>query len=283
MRKKNALILIDVQYDFTNPKGALFVPGAVEDCKRTANFILNNVSEIDYMATTLDSHILNDIAHPSFWMDKDGNQPNPFTVISAQDVRDGKWIARFYTVNKVLDYLESLATQGEFVHVIWPTHCLIGSTGHAIDDIVFDAIMKYQHSGKSCQFVTKGTHPLTEHFGAFKAQVPIAGQPATELNMNLLKTLAEYENVYLAGQAKSHCVATTLKQALEFQPELAKKIIVLEDCMSNVPGGPVPSDPSLTFASIAQPIYDKAKADGVRFAVSTQVQMGQKSQSHSLV
>ena len=80
MRKKNALILIDVQYDFTNPKGALFVPGAVEDCKRTANFILNNVDEIDYMATTLDSHILNDIAHPSFWMDKDGNQPNPFTL-----------------------------------------------------------------------------------------------------------------------------------------------------------------------------------------------------------
>jgi nicotinamidase-related amidase len=282
MKKKNALILIDVQYDFTNPKGALFVPGAVEDCKRTASFILNNVDEIDYMATTLDSHQLNDIAHPSFWSDKDGNQPTPFTVISAQDVLDGKWTPRFYTVSKVSDYLSTLEKEGRFVHLVWPPHCLIGSTGHAIDDVVFEAIKKYQHSGKSCQFVTKGTHPLTEHFGAFQAQVPIPGQPSTELNMGLLKTLAEYENVYLAGQAKSHCVATTLDQALEYLPELAKKIIVLEDCMSDVPGGPVPSNPSLTFGSIAQPIYDKAKAAGVRFAVSTQVQMGQKNQTHTL-
>lgn len=279
-RKKNALILIDVQYDFTNPKGALFVPGAVEDCKRTANFILNNVDEIDYLATTLDSHIVNDIAHPSFWEDKDGNNPAPFTVISAQDVRDGKWVAKFTTVSKALSYLEALEAQAEFVHVIWPQHCLIASKGHAMDEIVFDAIVKYQYTGKACQFVTKGTHPMTEHFGAFKAQVPIAGQPQTELNMQLLKTLAEYDNVYLAGQAKSHCVATTLKQALEFEPELAKKIIVLEDCMSNVPGGPVAG---VTFAELAQPIYEKAKAAGVRFELSTQVQLGQKSSTHSLV
>lgn len=283
MRKKNALILIDVQYDFTNPKGALFVPGAVEDCKRTASFILNNIDEIDYMATTLDSHVENDIAHPSFWKDKDNNDPSPFTVISAQDVRDGKWTPKFVSINRVLEYLDTLEKEGRFVHVIWPTHCLIGSPGAAIDDLVFQAMRKYQHSGKGCQFVTKGAHPLTEHFGAFRAQVPIPGQPTTELNMSLLKTLSEYENVYLAGQAKSHCVATTLDQALEHLPELAKKIIVLEDCMSDVPGGPVPSNPSLTFASIAQPIYDRAKAAGVRFAVSTQVQMGQKNQTHSLV
>lgn len=39
-RKKNALLIIDAQYDFCNPNGSLFVPGAVEDNKRLANFIL---------------------------------------------------------------------------------------------------------------------------------------------------------------------------------------------------------------------------------------------------
>lgn len=273
--KKNALLIIDAQFDFCNPNGTLFVPGSEEDCQRIAKLIVDNVDNIDYMAATLDSHKQNDIAHPSFWKDKDGNHPNPFTVITAQDVRDGKWISRFTAPQTALQYLDALQAQGEFVHVIWPTHCLMGSKGHAIEEVVFEAIKTYEHSGKSCQLVTKGTHPFTEHFGAFRAQVPIPGVESTNLNLPLLKTLSEYENVYLAGQAKSHCVATTLKQALEYAPELAKKIIVLEDCMSNVPGGPAAG---VTFEQLAQPIYDDARAKGVRFTTSTQVKMSAKPQ-----
>lgn len=272
-KKKNALILIDVQYDFCNPNGALFVPGSVEDCQRTAKFILDNVDGIDYMVSTLDSHIDNDIAHPSFWMDKDGNHPAPFTVIFAKDVVDGKWVSKCCAPKTAIDYVKALETEGKFVHVIWPPHCLIGSPGAAIDETIFQAIRKYTKTGKNCQFVSKGANPLTEHFGAFQAQVPLAYDPSTGVNMNLLKTLAEYQNVYLAGQAKSHCVATTLSQALEFKPELAQKIIVLEDCMSSVPGGPDPSNASLTFDKLAQPIYDKAKAAGVRFTTSAQVKL----------
>lgn len=281
-RKKNALLIIDTQFDFCNPNGTLFVPGSPEDNQRLAKFILNNVDEIDYMATTLDSHHLNDIAHPSFWKDKNGNNPTAFSVISAQDVRSGIWTPRFYAPQVILKYLDALEAQGEFPHVIWPTHCLIGSKGHAIDDVVFDAIKAYEYKGKSCQFVTKGTHPLTEHFGAFRAQVPIPGVSSTDVNMDLLKTLAEYENIYLAGQAKSHCVANTLKQALQYVPDLAKKFIILEDCMSNVPGGPVPSNPSLTFEVLAQPIYDDARKAGVRFSTSVQEKLGQSSSAHAL-
>ena len=282
-RKKNALLIIDAQVDFCDPKnGALFVPGAVEDNKRLASFILSNLDEIDYMAATLDSHHLIDIAHPHFWKDKDGKSPNPFTVISAQDVRDGKWTSKFYAPQQVLKYLDDLQAQGEFVHVIWPAHCLIGSAGHAIDGIVFDAIKAFdaEKGAAGCVFVTKGTHPLTEHFGAFRAQVPIPNNPSTEVNFSLLKVLAEYDNVYLAGQAKSHCVANTLKQALQYQPDLAKKFIVLEDCMSSVsPGGPAPN---ITWEQHAQPIYDDAKAKGVRFSTSVNEKLGQNSTKHAL-
>lgn len=280
MKKKNALLIIDAQYDFCNPNGKLFVPGAEEDNKRLASFILKNINEIDYMATTLDSHYPIDIAHPKFWKDSVGNNPSPFSVITAQDVRDGKWTPRFYHIAKVLDYLDALQTEGEFAHVIWPEHCLIGSKGHAIDDIIFDAIKAYEYTGKFCVKVTKGTHPLTEHFGAFRAQVPIPNEPSTQTNLALLQTLSEYETVYLAGQAKSHCVANTLKQALECVPDLAKKIVVLEDCMSNVAGGP---SANITFEQLAQPIYDDAKAKGVRFESSVNITLGQNSGAHSLV
>jgi nicotinamidase/pyrazinamidase len=277
MRKKNVLLIIDAQYDFCNPNGALFVSGSVEDNKRLANFILANTDEIDSIVTTLDSHITNDIAHPSFWKDKDGKIISPFTLILAQDVRDGKYTPRFASPVKVLEYLDALESQGEFKHFIWPAHCLIGSPGHAIDQVIFDAIQSFVITGKHCQFVTKGTHPMTEHFGAFKAQIPLSTAPETQLNTQLLKNLCEYENVYLAGQAKSHCVATTLKQAIENVPELAKKIIVLEDCMSSVGGGPDPNNPALTFEKLAQPIYDNAKKAGVRFSTSVAEKLGKGS------
>jgi nicotinamidase-related amidase len=78
--------------------------------------------------------------------------------------------------------------------------------------------------------------------------------------MALIKTLEEYETVYFAGEAMSHCVANTLKQAMQF-PELAKKFVILTDCMSNVKG----------FEHIADDIYAEAKALGIKFVASTDI------------
>jgi nicotinamidase-related amidase len=266
MRKKNALLIIDAQYDFCNPNGALYVKGAEEDNKRLAQWIVDNSEEIDYIAATLDSHVLNDIAHPSYWMDANGNYPAPFTLISSQDVKDGKWTPRF-APHEALAYLESLEAQNEYKHCIWPPHCRIGSKGHSLDDIIDQALSKYQESGKMVKFVTKGTHPQTEHFGAFRAQVPVPGASETDINMKLINTLETFQNVYLTGQAKSHCVANTLKQALEISPSLAKKFVVLEDTMSPVPG----------FENLADSIYDKARQMGVRFSTTAKEKLAQHS------
>lgn len=51
-------------------------------------------------------------------------------------------------------------------------------------------------------------------------------------------------------------------------PNLAKKFVILEDTMSNVPGGPMGIDDPTTFEMIAQPIYDEAAAIGVRFTTT---------------
>lgn len=266
MRKKNALLIIDAQVDFCNPAGALYVKGAEEDNKRLAQWIVDNADEIDYIAATLDSHTLNDIAHPSYWMDANGNYPAPFTLISAQDVKDGKWTPRFAPLEAIA-YIEKLESQGEYKHCIWPPHCRIGSKGYALDDIIDQALSKYQESGKQVKFVTKGTHPQTEHFDAFRAQVVVPGFPETDINMKLINTLETFQNVYLSGQAKSHCVANTLKQALEISPSLAKKFVVLEDTMSPVPG----------FENLADSIYDKARQMGVRFSTTAKEKLTQHS------
>jgi nicotinamidase-related amidase len=192
-------------------------------------------------------------------MDKDGNFPAPFTQITLSEVNEGKWSPRFYP-QETLRYLAALEAQGEFPHFIWPEHCLIGSKGASLDDTLLDALRTWTREGKWYQAVTKGTYPLTEHFGIFMAQIPVPDRPETQLNQSLINTLESYENVYLAGEAKSHCVATSLKQAMQYAPGLAGKFIVLEDCMSDVSG----------LGHLGAPIYEEARRQGIRFASATQ-------------
>lgn len=266
-RKINALLVIDMQYDFCNPNGALFVKGAVEDCERVSDWIRTNKEEIDQITLTLDSHTVLDIAHPGFWQDKDGNSPNPFTLISLDDINNGTWTPRFFASNAI-KYISDLEAQGEYKHCIWPEHCLIGTKGNAIEDNVAAAVSEWVRQGKfAIRYVTKGTHPLTEHFGAFAAQVPLANSPETQINQDLLGLLSEYHNVFLAGEAKSHCVATTLKQILKYAPQLASKLVILEDTMSPVPG----------FENIADSIYEEAKNQGVRFSTTAKEKLSQST------
>jgi nicotinamidase/pyrazinamidase len=259
MNNQHAMLIIDAQYDFCNPKGALYVQGANTDMNRLSAWIKRNKKQIDHISVTMDSHPFNDISHPSFWQDKNGNFPGPFTPITASEIKEGKWSPRF-SPKEAIGYVESLEKQGEFGHFIWPAHCLTGSRGASIDDILMEALIEWTAEGNDYQVVSKGTYPLSEHFGIFRANVPVAGVPETQLNKGLINTLEKYQHVYLVGEAKSHCVANSLKQAMEEAPALARKFVILEDCMSDVTG----------LGFLGDPIYAKAREMGIRFAKSTE-------------
>lgn len=255
----NALLIIDAQYDFCNPKGALYVQGADKDMERLARFIQRNIYQINKIFLSIDNHLVNDIAHPSFWEDKNKKQPAPFTQITAQEVEEGKWKARFEP-EKSLKYLKDLEKDGKFLHFIWPPHCLLGSLGASIDETIMTAILAWcKISGKDYIAVHKGLYPFTEHFGIFAAQIPDPNIPETQLNTSLIEQLCHYDNVFVAGEAKSHCVATSIQQAIDFAPELAKKMIIIEDCMSDVTG----------LGHLGEPTYRKAKEIGLRFVKSS--------------
>ncbi|HRJ76695.1 MAG TPA: hypothetical protein PLX90_11895, partial [Anaerolineales bacterium] len=53
-----------------------------------------------------------------------------------------------------------------------------------------------------------------------------------------IEHLLEIDRLYIAGQAKSHCVAWTISDLLDdiqaVDSELAKKVYLLEDCSSPV-------------------------------------------------
>jgi len=119
------LLGIDIQNDFCDPSGALYVQGAKEDSERLATMIRRLGKKISGIHLTLDTHSWLDIAHPAFWVDSTGKHPAPYTLITEDDVKNGKF--RTYSpawAKRAMKYVESLSANGRYPLVIWPPHCL---------------------------------------------------------------------------------------------------------------------------------------------------------------
>ena len=243
---KSLLFIIDMQNDFCQPTGSLYVPGAENDVERLCRFIGSNADSIDRIVLTQDNHHYLDISHPCFWTDHAGKHPAPFTVIMPEDVETDRWIPRMYP-KRALQYLHALRDNDEYAHTVWPEHCIWGSEGAAIVAALMNVIADWAKQGKYHTVISKGTNPLTEHFGAFRANVPLPDCPETALNLPLINELKSFDRIWIAGEAKSHCVANTIRQLFDY-PEIIKKLAILEDCMSHVPG----------FETLAAPIFEQA-------------------------
>jgi nicotinamidase-related amidase len=64
------------------------------------------------------------------------------------------------------------------------------------------------------------------------------GETLGTRDLKFVQHLQEVDRLYIAGQAKSHCVAWTISDLLEdintVDPNLAKKVYLLDDCSSAV-------------------------------------------------
>ncbi len=264
------LLVIDPQYDFCNPNGALFVGGADKDMERLALMLEKHGDKIDDIRVTLDSHQIVHIAHPIFWVDSNGNHPSPFTLIMEDDVvgPKAKWRATNPAFQKrAVDYVKALKSGGRYVLVIWPPHCLIGTPGHAVEGRFGQALAHWQNKYFGMiDFVTKGSNPFTEHYSVVKADVPDAGDPTTNINTTFIRRLDEADIILVAGEALSHCVANSVRDiAAEFGQEHIKKFVLLEDTTSAV--GDQPG--STMFRDMADNFVKEMVAKGMQVAKTT--------------
>jgi len=245
-RLKVHLVIIDPQNDFMDIPGAtLPVAGASEDMKRVAKLIDRVGHKLDDIHITLDSHNRISIERPSWWMGPDGKQPPPFTLILASDVEAGIWTPRNPNFrDRTLKYLRDLeASPDNYRHMVWTHHCEIGTWGHNVYPELLPALQRWQDKEfANVHFVTKGSNPWTEHFGALMAEVPDPDDPSTQLNTDFLGMMAEADLIGVAGEASSHCVLRTIHQiAKNIGDEHLKKFNILTDGMSSIgvnPGGP---------------------------------------------
>ncbi|KKQ35160.1 MAG: Isochorismatase hydrolase [Candidatus Nomurabacteria bacterium GW2011_GWB1_37_5] len=277
-RKKIALLLIDVQRDFCHLEGTLYVggrsgQGSIDDSRRIAEFIYKNVGVISQTISTLDTHFPWQIFFSSFFVNQKGEELKPHTLVDvmnengreflanldlggnviAKDIAPNPKIAKDLKVNpawlqnQCIHYCKELKNpasgRNKYTLYLWPLHCLIGSIGHTIVGVV-DEARQFHAFARSAQPLVeiKGGNPLTENYSIVQPEVLSRfDSPSINLaerNVKFLQHLLDHDAVIIAGQASSHCVASSIDDILSEinakDPSLAKKVYILSDCTSAV-------------------------------------------------
>jgi nicotinamidase-related amidase len=245
------LLAVDAQNTFCTPGFELFVAGrsgtgALDDSSRLCAFVYHQLDLITQAVVTLDTHQAFQIFHAPLLVDRNGSHPDPYTLVSADDVAAGRWridpsAARILGLDRADEYLagyvQTLAEGGKYDLTVWPFHAMLGGVGHALVSAVEEALF-FHAIARSTQprIEVKGRHPLTEHYSVLGPEVlrTAWGEPLGERNSALVQHLAAFDAVIVAGQAKSHCVAWTVADLLDDVPELAPRLYLLEDCTSPV-------------------------------------------------
>ncbi len=251
------LFLVDVQNTFCMPDFELFVAGrsgvaAVEDNDRLCQFIYRNLGRITEFTLTMDTHQAIQIFHAIYLVDEHGNHPDPYTLVSNEDVQSGKWrfnpdVAEPLGIDPqdaqddLQHYTAELADSQKYQLTIWPYHAMLGGIGHALVPAVEEAVFFHSVARYSQPDIeVKGTRPFTEHYSVIGPEVTrdARGNKIGFRNEKFLQKLETFDVTLIAGQAKSHCVASTISDLLEDiqrkNPGLAEKVYLLEDCTSPV-------------------------------------------------
>jgi nicotinamidase-related amidase len=292
--KRNVhLCLIDVQKDFCFPQGSLFVAGrsgrgAVDDSRRIAELIYRHADVFTGITATMDTHFAHQIFFPSFWLTRDGEAVSAHRVISTADLDAGevrpnpamaKWLCGGnypWLMKQVRHYTETLERAGKYQLYLWPPHCILGSDGHALAGVVHEARMFHAFARGAQSWVeVKGGHPLTENYSVMQPEVRTRhdGQPLAQKNTQFLATLLAADAVVIAGQAASHCVKSSiddiLAEIVASDPELAKKVYLVTDCMSAVTVPDGKGGLAADFTGDAEKALDRFAAAGMKLVKST--------------
>ncbi len=275
------LVAVDVQNTFCIPGFELYVQGAENDNRRLCEFLYRNLGAITATIPTLDTHQAMQIFHPIWLVDEDGRHPEPYTLVTPEDVEAGRWrinpaavegagFEADYAQNQLLDYTRKLARSSKYRLTIWPYHALLGGVSHALVSSVEEAIF-FHTIARSSQpaFQVKGDNPLTEHYSILGPEVTEGPDGVTIAGMNdlLIQQLLGYDAIVVAGQAKSHCVAWTIDDLLEGDDEreqaLAPRTYLLEDCTSPV------IVPGMDYTEEANAAFERFAAAGMHVVRST--------------
>lgn len=259
--EKVLLLLIDMQVDFCHKSGSLYVPGAEDDIRRVIRLLFTHADRISHIACSLDSHYPYQIFHAAWWVNDEGNHPEPLTLISEQDVEAGAW-------RPVLEpewsqaYVRRLRKQSKKQLVIWPYHVPIGGLGNALDPELWSAVFWHSIARRTQPTLySKGSIPETEHYSILRPEISMNGGRWDDLNHEVLEIFDGYDHILIAGEAETHCVLETVRDIVELvagDSDELSRFFVLRDCMSPV------RHPDIDFHTMAVEQFAEWERMGLR-------------------
>lgn len=265
---KLLLSIIDAENDFCDlPEeyrpiinGVRYTPslpitGAHEDCKRIASFI--NEADIDAIELFQDTHLELDMGHISAWMYADGSGLTESRRITLDDLTSGNIIHRIDNVRmiKYLDIVQEIYA--------WPVHCKKATFGQNIHQDIMTACTTWEFNNlKFAEYIEKGIDPWSEHYSALQAEVVDANIPSTGLRVASIEKYKQFDMVVFVGEASSHCVMKTILDAVNnLSVDDRKKLVILTDCMSAIPG----------FEKQTKAFFDDMSKLGLRVTTSVEL------------
>lgn len=292
-KTKIEVLVIDAQKDFCHPEGSLYVAGrsgtgAIDDNRRLARFIYQNLHLITGITATMDTHFPHQIFFPAFWKDDHDAPVSAHTIITADMVKGGKvrpnptvaaqvckgeysWLLDY-----VAHYTRKLEADGKYQLYIWPYHCLLGSDGHTLNGLIYEATLFHSFTrGAPAGREIKGGNPLTENYSVLSPEVLDTHDKRyiAQRNVNFLEKLLGNDVVIISGQAASHCVKSSIADLLtaikQQDPKLAKKVYVMTDCMSAVTVPDGKGGFVLDFTQNAQDAFNEFANAGMNLVKST--------------
>ena len=261
---KRLLLAIDVQKDFMEG-GALAVPGSIGDVERMTRFIYNNMGGISRIMCSLDTHIAQQIFHPCWWENSAGEHPAPNTVITYADVVANRWRPVIGDPRDSIQYLKELekVDSGKKQLCIWPYHCFCGTECGTLENEFAKMVYFHSVARKSVNpMIPKGNEATSEMYGIIKPEY----SKKNFINTPVLTAIERYDEIYVVGEAASHCLMESVRQIAEHfanRPEVTQKITILEDCTSPITGFEADTDAAFT---------NFKNSYGIKFAKSTDIQ-----------
>jgi nicotinamidase/pyrazinamidase len=263
MEKRNVLFVIDPQFDFCDPNGALYVPGADQDMKRLYTWVYKNVQYLDGFVVSVDSHQLPSVFFYDWFVDAQEKPVEPFNTITSADLISGK-VKAVHQPDDTLRYVQYLEeTPEKYSLTVWPHHCLIRTKGHELNDDLVSAIAfwKRNHLDLEYEYIIKGLDTLMEQYGAFYPETRFPNPATMMFAKQYADKIADHTHIFIAGEAASHCVPYSVEQLITLRPDCVSKIIFLTDCMSPVKG----------YEADTQKWMKKFEAQGIRFMTTAEV------------
>ena len=282
------LLLVDVQNTFCIPGFELFVAGAsgqaaVEDNRRLAEFVYRNLGAITQMVPSLDTHHAMQIFHAAWLTDAQGNRPDPMTLVTADDAREGRWrvdpeVAAAAGVDPRVrpappGALHAPAGRPRQVRpdrVALPRHAgrhrpragVLGGGGGVLPragPAQRAAVLRQGRAGADRALLDAGPRG---HRG------PGRRRASATVDHDLVQTLLGFDAVIVAGQAKSHCLAWTIDDLLSHhsvqEDQLAQRTYLLEDCTS-----PIVVPGVVDYTGEADAAFERFAAAGMHVVRST--------------